>query len=88
MKLVKQSILLVLVIAIWGAFIGYGISNGFVLKSFVNDDTPEAFIEATKEKIKSDYVGNLAMVLIENGKVANDFFYSVDKPVNKNSVFL
>lgn len=87
MKLLKHIALIIIAIVAWGAFIGYGISNGFLLKSFTNDTTPEAFIEATKKKVENEYVGNLAMVLIEDGKISKDYFYSIDKNVNKHSVF-
>ncbi len=61
--------------------------NGFLLKPITSKKTSEAFIEATKEKIDNEFVGNFAMTLIENGKVSKDFFYTVDRPVNENTVF-
>ena len=87
MKRVKQIALIILLILIWTAFIGFGFIDGYLLKPITSKNTTEAFIKATKEKIDNEFVGNLALVLIENGKVSKDFFFSIDKPVNKNSSF-
>ncbi len=87
MKTFKHIALVILVMLIWTAFIAYGFIDGFLLRPITSEDTSEAFIEAAKEKIDDEFVGNLAMVLIENGEISKDFFYSIDQPVNENSVF-
>ncbi len=87
MKRFKRIILIIFVILIWTAFIGYGFIDGFLLKPITSKNTSVAFIEAVKEKIEDEFVGNFAMVLIENGKISKDFFYSIDQPVNKHTVF-
>lgn len=87
MRNFKYFAIIFLTILIWTAFIGYGFMNGFLLKPITSKQTSEAFIEATKKKIDDEFVGNFAMTLIENGKISKHFFYSVDKPVNENTVF-
>lgn len=87
MRNFKYISLFILAILVWTGFIGLGTMNGFLLKPLTSKKIPEAFIEVAEEKIKDEFVGNFAMVLIENGKVSNDFFYSVDQPVNKNTLF-
>lgn len=87
MKTFKHIIFIILAILIWTAFIGYGFIDGFLLRPITSKNTSDAFIEATKEKIDEEFVGNFAMTLIENGKISKDFFYSIDQPVNKNTVF-
>lgn len=79
--------LLSLAVLTWTIFIGFGLINGFLLRPITAKDTPEAFIEATKDKIGEDFVGNLAMTLIEDGVVAEEYFYSVGNPVDKNTAF-
>ena len=61
--------------------------NGFILKPITSESSSEAFIEAAKEKIDTEFVGNFAMVLIEDGKVSKDYFYAVDQPINENTSF-
>lgn len=87
MRTFKYIAFIILAVLIWTAFIGYGTMNGFLLKPITSQKTSEAFIEATKEKIDDEFVGNFAMTLIENGKISKNFFYSIDKSVNENTVF-
>ena len=87
MRILKQVGLVLLPILLWTAFIGYGFMNGFLLKPFTTINKPVAFIDATKAEIGKEFVGNFAMVLIENGKISKDFFYSIDQPVDENTVF-
>ena len=87
MKILKRITLILVPILIWTSFIAYGFMDGFLLRPITANNTPEAFIEATKEKLNQQFVGNFAMTLIEDGKVAKNFFYSIDKPVTENTVF-
>jgi CubicO group peptidase (beta-lactamase class C family) len=87
MRSFKYIAFIILAILLWTSFIGYGFIDGFLLRPITSRNTTEAFIEATKEKIDNEFVGNFAMTLIENGKVSKDLFYSIDKPVDKNTVF-
>jgi len=83
----KNTIFIILAILIWTAFIGFGFIDGFLLRPITSRNTSEAFIEATKVKIDDKFVGNFAMTLIEDGKISKNFFYSVDKPIDENTVF-
>lgn len=87
MKKLKRIGLVILAILIWTAFIAYGFIDGFLLRTISSTNTTKGFIVATNDKLKDEFVGNFAMVLIENGKVADDFFYSKDKSINNNSMF-
>lgn len=87
MKILKQVVSVIFVILIWVAFIGYGFINGFLLKPITFERTPKAFIEATKNKVNEEFVGNMAMTLIENGKIAENYFYSIGQPVNEYTIF-
>ena len=87
MKTFKNIAIIILAAIVWTGFVGYGFMNGFLLKPITSKNTPEAFIEATKEKLEEEFVGNVAMVLIENGEISNEFFYSINQPVNEHTVF-
>lgn len=87
MRIFKYIAFIILAILIWTAFIGYGFIDGFLLRPITFKNTSEAFIEATKEKIDDEFVGNFAMTLIENGRISKDFFYSINQPVNENTIF-
>jgi CubicO group peptidase (beta-lactamase class C family) len=87
MKNFKYFAYTTLAIILWTIFMGYGFIDGFLLRPITSKKTPESFINAAKEQMAHEFVGNLAMILIENGEISNSFFYSIDKPVNKNTAF-
>jgi len=71
----------------WTAIINFGTSTGLLLKSITSKDTSASFVEATETKLKNEFVGNLAMVLLEGGEVSDDYYYSIDEPIDKQSIF-
>lgn len=87
MRILKYTVLIVSLILLWTAAVNFGMTSGLLLSPIASEKTPDAFIEATKAKLKNEFVGNLAMVLLEDGKVAEDFYYSFGDPVNKQTLF-
>lgn len=88
MKTIKRISVTLLFLLLWTAFIVYGgLMNGFLLRAFSEDESPSAFIAATKEKIAEESVGNLAMVLIENGEVGWEYFYGKGEEITATTVF-
>lgn len=88
MRTVKYITTIVLALALWTALISFGTFTGVLLKSIASGKTPVSFIEATKEKLEDEFVGNLAMAVIENGEVSEDFYFSVDEQlVDRHTVF-
>jgi len=79
---------MIVAILIWTACIFYGgLSNGFLLKPINTEDTNVSFVAATQGKIDNEFVGNLAMTIIENGKIAETYFHSMDQSINDTTVF-
>ena len=87
MKTFKYISLTLVCVVLWAAVIIYGITEGFLLKDISDDGSTVGFIEATKNRIETEFVGNLAMVLVRNGEVADQYFHSIDKPIDENTVF-
>lgn len=87
MRTFKHIALIILAFFIWTAFIGYGFIDGFLLRPITSKNTSDAFIDAIKEKIDNEFVGNFAMTLIDNGQVSKDFFYATDKPIDESTLF-
>ncbi|GAB5399214.1 MAG: hypothetical protein Aureis2KO_07990 [Aureisphaera sp.] len=87
MRKVKYIALLVLILLAWTAIINFGASTGLLLKSITSKDTSASFVEATEAKLENEFVGNLAMVLLEGGEVSEDYYYSIDEPIDKHSIF-
>ncbi len=87
MRIVKYIVFLVVLLLTWTAIVNIGINSGFLLKPITTEKTPKSFIEATKAKLEKEFVGNLAMVLFEDGEVSKDFYYSIDEPIDKHTMF-
>ncbi len=87
MKTVKYIFITSLILLSWTAIMNFAVSIGILLRPISSENTPEAFINASIEKLENQFVGNLAMVLIEDGEVSKDFYYSIDKSVDKHTIF-
>jgi len=87
MKKLKFAVLAIVLLIAWTAFLVYGTSEGFILKPITSGDTPQDFIAEVENVVAEEYVGNMALMLIEDGEAAATFFHSEDTPVDENSVF-
>lgn len=87
MRILKYTLLIIVALVAWTVFVGYGVSDGFLLQSINKDDNPKSFIDASVEMINTDVVKNRAIALIENGKIVEEHYYSVDQPINRQTVF-
>jgi len=87
MKIVKYITLIVLILFVWTAIVYFGSGSGLLLKPITSGNTSTSFIEATKAKLENEFIGNLAMVLLEKGEVSKDFYYSIDEPIDKHTIF-
>ena len=79
--------LMLILMACWVAFLFLGTTRGWWHDNINRKDSPEAFTEAIHEKVNSEFVGNLAMALIEDGRVHSEYFHTEGKSVDRNTVF-
>lgn len=87
MKKLKRIALVLTLLLAWTAFVGYGFIDGFLLRPITSEKTPQAFVQAAQERMQQEFVGNLAMVLLEEGEVAETHFYSVESTINDEFIF-
>ena len=87
MRTVKYIVLIVVLLLAWTAVINFGLSTGFLLRPITSKATSASFIEATQARLEKEFVGNLAMALLEDGEVSEDFYYSIDEPVDRHTIF-
>jgi len=83
----KYLVLTIVSIVIYAASVFIGTDKGWWYKPFTQEKMPNKFINSVKEELKSEFVGNLAIAVFEDGKLASEFFYSKGKPVDRNTVF-
>lgn len=88
MKRILINLALIVTISIvWVLTCFFGTVNGWWHTPFTNETDPQSFVEAVEEEIQKEYVGNFAMAIIKEGRIEEEVFYSVGKPVDRNTIF-
>ncbi|WP_194850653.1 serine hydrolase domain-containing protein [Nonlabens antarcticus] len=87
MRILKYIFLILIALVAWTAFLFFGMSNGFLLSSINEEDSAKSFIESTKVNPDEEFVGSRAMALIQDGKIEDEYYYSIDQPVDRTTVF-
>lgn len=87
MRYLKYAVITIISIALWTGFVSIGRNSGFLLQPITNSKNPMAFINASKKNIKKESVGNIAIALVKNGEITEEFYYSKGKPVDKETLF-
>ncbi|OEK04221.1 serine hydrolase domain-containing protein [Roseivirga misakiensis] len=83
LKLISQCFLILIV---WVALLIFGFSSGQLLRP-ISGDSPQAFIEETSQLINDEFVGNLGLVVLENGQVADEYYYDIKTDIDRNTVY-
>ncbi len=87
MKKLKLAGIILSVVILWSLFVGLGLSEGFLLRPFVSGDSSQDFVDGVLEKLDEVYVGNFAMIMVEDGEFSDDLYFSVGQEVDENSSF-
>jgi CubicO group peptidase (beta-lactamase class C family) len=86
-RILKYFLITVLLLILWAVISFSATNNGWMHTSITQQNTSEAYIEAAKEKIDEQFVGNFALALINNRTVEKEIFNSKGKTVDRNTVF-
>lgn len=86
-RTIKYLIIFLLLSIAWVIAVLFSTLNGWWYEPFTRHKDAPQFIEATSNKVKREYAGNFAMALLKNGKAEKEFFYSANKPVDRNTIF-
>ena len=86
-RILKYSVITLLMSFSWIAFSYYSYVNGWFHTPITTQNTSQAFKKAVETEIEKEFVGNYAMAVFENGKIVNEFFYSKNTQVNRNTLF-
>ncbi|NQU26892.1 MAG: beta-lactamase family protein [Candidatus Marinimicrobia bacterium] len=72
---------------LWTVIVISGTMRGWWHKPITIQNSSEAYIDAVKEKLNEQFVGNFALAMIKNGIVEVEEFHTAGKPVDRNTVF-
>lgn len=91
MKTVKKILTYCSLILLWAAFLFIGTGPpapfSYFIKSGVDGQVPSDYIDFVKKKAEEKKIGNLAVILIEDGSKVDEFYSSISDPVNGNTFF-
>jgi CubicO group peptidase (beta-lactamase class C family) len=71
----------------WMGLVFISTLNGWWYQPFTATTEVNSFTKAVQHKIDNEFTGNFAMALIKNGKVEKEHFHSINKPVDRNTIF-
>ena len=86
-RILKYILLTISLMILWAVIIFFGTKNGWWHQPITEQSGSEAYINAVKEELNEQFVGNLALAVIKGGVVEYEEFNTVGKPVNRNTVF-
>lgn len=71
----------------WGALVFAGLSDGWFRRPIARPGDTEQFLTAAHDIAETRNRGNMALVLLEDGRIAGDFSKSQGAPVDRRSLF-
>lgn len=71
----------------WMGLVFISTLNGWWYQPLTATIEVNSFTKAVQHKIDNEFTGNFAMALIKNGKVEKEHFHSINKPVDRNTIF-
>lgn len=86
-RILKYALVGIFALAIWTAVVFWGTRKGWWHDPITEGQNSKDFTEAVQKKFDQQFVGNFAMALVSNGIITDEIFYSVGKPVGRNTVF-
>ena len=72
---------------VWGALVFAGLSDGWFRRPIARPGDTEQFLAAAHDIADHRNRGNIALMLVEGGRVAGDFGKSQGAPVDRQSLF-
>ena len=72
---------------LWAGVVFFGTVDGWFHRPIATLNTTPSFLEAVDAELDKQFVGNFAMVIVSNGIVEREKFYSAGKAVDRNTVF-
>lgn len=86
-RILKYTLFPISLMILWAVIIFFGTQNGWWHQPIAEQGESEEYINAVKEKINEQFVGNFALALVKNGTVEYELFHSEGEPVGRNTVF-
>lgn len=87
MGLVRIILAVIGALALWAIVVAFGAREGWLRPMPAAAGDAAGFLQWAKERYAAESQGNIAIVLLENGEVAQSYFASHGRPVDQDSLF-
>lgn len=87
MGLVRIILAVIGALALWAIVVAFGAREGWLRPMPAAVGDAAGFLQWAKERYAAESQGNIAIVLLENGEVAQSYFASHGRPVDQDSLF-
>jgi CubicO group peptidase (beta-lactamase class C family) len=87
MRVLKIALAALVVVVLWTALVIVGTREGWWRAMPAPRGDAAAFVAAAKARYASESKGNIALALIVHGRIADEYFASPGKPVDRNTLF-
>jgi len=84
LRYIVSAVLLMLLLA---GVVFFGTVDGWFHTPLAKSNTSQSFLEAVDAELDQPFVGNFAMAIMNGGNSEMEKFYSMGKPVDRNTVF-
>lgn len=86
-RLLKYVLLTFALVIVWTTIIFFSTDRGWWYTPFTQYQKPIHFITSVQKELQSEYVGNMAIAVFQNGRLVKESFHTNAKIVDKNTVF-
>lgn len=86
-RFILTSLATIAAMSLWTGMVFIGSSEGWWRTPITASASPDSFTGAVRKRINAEHTGNLGYILIENGRVTENFSVSSGAPVDDNSVY-
>ncbi|WP_394746862.1 serine hydrolase domain-containing protein [Spongiimicrobium salis] len=86
-RFLKYLTLTVVLMGIYVITVFFGTDKGWWYTPFTQETAADTFMASVQEELQKEFVGNMAIAVFEDGKLALESFYSKGKTVDRNTVF-
>ena len=86
-RAMRHLLLAAALMMFWAALMFAGTRYGWWHRPIAEQGSTEAYLEAVRQELDTQFVGNFALAVLEDGRVASEVFHSAGKEVDGNTVF-
>lgn len=86
-RFLKYLALTIVLMGIYMTIVFMGTDKGWWYVPFTMETNSNNFVAAIQEKAQGEFVGNMAIAVFKDGKLASESFHSKDIAVDRNTIF-